>query len=149
MENQLRSILDVGKRDDGLAAEAFSRSKIYTVIDAFPKVIKMRFLKCPGQGGARLEAILEKISELRKETQDLQAVKEAASDAIGGISGSIDNNGSRGSTGGGKNGSLSLQVFNPPRKHNSCRICVTLETEGDTSELYDNHIHSYPTVRDT
>ena len=40
---------------------------------------------------------------------------------------------------------MSLQVYKPPRKDNNCRICVTLEAEGDTQDLYEDHLHNYAT----
>ena len=37
-----------------------------------------------------------------------------------------------------------LAAFKPPRRHENCRVCQQLEKEGDTRELYDDHIHNYP-----
>merc|ERR1711954_131958 len=38
-----------------------------------------------------------------------------------------------------------LIAYKPPRRDENCRICNTLETEGDTENLYDDHIHNFPT----
>ena len=38
-----------------------------------------------------------------------------------------------------------LVAYKPPRRDENCRICNTLETEGDTENLYDDHIHNFPT----
>ena len=35
-------------------------------------------------------------------------------------------------------------AFRPPRRHEDCRICQELEKDGDTRNIYDDHLHSYP-----
>ena len=47
--------------------------------------------------------------------------------------------------GGGRNPVLGLIAYKPPRRDENCRICNTLDTEGDTENLYDDHIHNFPT----
>ena len=32
-------------------------------------------------------------------------------------------------------------AFRPARRHEGCRVCNQLSTEGDTAGLYDNHTH--------
>ena len=38
-----------------------------------------------------------------------------------------------------------LIAYKPPRRDVDCRICQQLEGEGDTINIYDNHLHNYPT----
>ena len=33
-------------------------------------------------------------------------------------------------------------VYNPPQRDDNCRVCVTLESQGDTANLYDEHTHN-------
>ena len=129
LENHIRGIIDVGKRDSELATEAFGRSKISTILNMFPTRIKSQLMKCPGHGESRLEAILVSIKELRTEAQEFQTVKEIGTDSVSSSYASCQgSNGSRNSN----LSNLSLQVYKPPRKDNNCRICLTLEAEGDT-----------------
>ena len=45
LENNIRGIIDVGKRDAELATEAFGRSKINTILNMFPlKLRSQRFV---------------------------------------------------------------------------------------------------------
>merc|ERR1712081_18474 len=39
---------------------------------------------------------------------------------------------------------LHSSLPSPPKRHEQCRICQQLEKDGDTKDLYDNHVHSYP-----
>ena len=45
LENHIRGIIDVGKRDTELATEAFGRSKIHTILDMFPTRMKSDLMK--------------------------------------------------------------------------------------------------------
>ena len=40
---------------------------------------------------------------------------------------------------------LGMVAYNPPRRDEGCCVCLTLEARGDTNQLYDNNIHSFPT----
>jgi hypothetical protein len=40
---------------------------------------------------------------------------------------------------------LSLIAYKPPRRDESCRVCNSLDGNGDTHQLYENHVHSFPT----
>ena len=142
LENHIRGIIDVGKRDAELAIEAFGRSKLNTILNMFPLKMRSQLMKCSGQGERRLEAILASIKEFRKEAQEFQIVKETGSDLL---PSSYD--GSQGFDSGqnSKLSNMSLQVYKPPKKDNNCRICLTLEVEGDTKDLYEDHLHNYAT----
>ena len=35
-------------------------------------------------------------------------------------------------------------VYKPPRRDDDCRVCKYLDSEGDTQDLYDYHLHNYP-----
>ena len=142
LENHIRGIIDVGKRDDELAIEAFGRSKISTILNMFPLKLRSQLMKCPGQGESRMEAILACVKEFRKEAQEFQIVKEIGFDVV--FSSYVSSQDS-GNSQKSKLSGMSLQVFKPPRKDKNCRICITLEAEGNTHDLYENHLHNYAT----
>ena len=157
LEALLKSILDLGRKSSDLGMEAFSKSSISTIFKLFPASVGNKLLKCPGRGEERLENILQKISEIRKQAQDWQLATESKSinALVTGGSGGYASNGD-GKFSGKKNWRnkkqeiagfemRNLVSYNPPRRDEKCRICNTLEAKGDTLQLYDNHVSSYPT----
>ena len=38
-----------------------------------------------------------------------------------------------------------LVMYRPPQRDENCRICNALSSKGDTAELYDGHLNSFPT----
>ena len=36
-------------------------------------------------------------------------------------------------------------IYNPPQRDENCRICLTLEADGDTTDLYDDHTQNFAT----
>ena len=36
-------------------------------------------------------------------------------------------------------------AYKPPRRDEACRICKILDRKGDTYQLYDSHLHNFPT----
>ena len=118
-------------------------------------------IKCPGKGRSKLEAVVKKISELRTERQKMVLIVDSTSPATGVGGGGVG--GSQGGVShgsGGQNGRNpgkanvvkqagfdmhGMIAYNPPGRDEGCRVCLTLEARGDTNQLYDNHIHSFPT----
>ena len=147
-EALLRSIIDLGKKSDGLGMEAFSPSTIRSILGMFSTSLLNKLIECPGQGCSKLEAILKKISEFRSKAQKVLLVKsEAAPAGGGGGGGQKDGHGySRGSNKGSDiQADFGLIAYKPPRRDDGCRICLALEARGDTNLLYDDHVHNYPT----
>ena len=122
-----------------------------------------------------MEQFLTIISELRSEAQNFLLIEETPTPSHIGSKGDLshftdpdDNSGGgfgRGKGGGSKSRGNSsytggrgcfrsggidgsepnLVAYKPPRRDEECRICNTLETRGDTTNLYDNHLHNYAT----
>ena len=157
LEALLKSILDLGRKSLDLGMEAFSKSSINNIFKLFPAAVGNKLMRCPGRGEERLENILQKISEIRKEAQDWQ-LATGSNTCGGGTSGaggygSSDGDGKFSAKKNGQNkkqviagfGLPNLVSYNPPRRDDKCRICKQLEAKGDTVQLYDNHVSSYPT----
>ena len=138
VENTLRNIISLGQRSVKLGDEVFRDASICTVLTMFPVRIRTKLKKCPGERMQKMEAILEKVAELRVEAQELQQIEEAASLNIGKVEGkkNRENNPSV--------QSMAMPAYKPPRRDEKCRICTTLETQGDTDNLYDDHLHDHP-----
>ena len=147
IEAMLKSIIDLGSKDEELDKLAFNKNTIGDIIKMFPSHIVRKLLKCTGTGRKKLENITEKVSDLRIEAQEhFNLVGTGSHSASGGAGGG----------GGSQIGKVhhvkhtrhdfqGMNAYNPPRTDERCQICLTLESRGDTSQLYDNHIHRYPT----
>ena len=85
----------------------------------------------------KMEAVLEKIAEFRVEAQELQQI-EAATLNIG------KGEGKKGSGNNPSANSMAKPAYKPPRRGDKCRICTTLETQGDTDNLYHDNLHDHP-----
>ena len=152
VESLVKGILDLGKNHPEYRDAAFSIEFFASIMIIFPQRISQKFHKCPGEKEDKLKNILSKIETLREEAQAFQLYMDASphSGAGGGgqSSGGSQTHGhvSGGGTGGGKQAPVhGLLAYKPPRRDENCRICNTLDTEGDTDSLYDDHLHNFPT----
>ena len=170
MEAILRSITDLGNKTNAMYGEAFSATTFRTIQKQFPPNLMKKLMKCTGDFGPDLmEQFLEKISNMRSEAQSILLIEETPTPSHIGSRGSTSNFAGNGDSDGGwergagrvgskggrrksvQKGSrnddldLNLVAYRPPRRDENCRICNTLEAKGDTTNLYDNHLHSYPT----
>ena len=164
-ESLIRGILELGRSGDmNMNRAAFGPMSVNAILRLFPPYQMSKLSKCPGDGPERLEAISKKISAFRSEAQNLQNVTEEPISFATGNSGVGVGGGSGGGIGSGGGGGKrvnqvncvdydeiiynempALAMFKPPRRDEKCRICGSLEADGDTSNLYDNHFNSYPT----
>ena len=149
VENLLKGILDLGRNHPEYSDAAFSLEFISSVLMMFPQRLMQKLYQCPGQKDERLKNILSKIENLREESQGLQLFMEAStphyaagSDGTG--AGNIQHH-SQVSGARGHSVVQGLIAYKPPRRDKNCRICNVLETEGDTENLYDDHVHNFPT----
>ena len=152
VENLLKGILDLGKNHPEYSDAAFSIEFLSTVAMMFPQRISEKLYDCGGQRDVRLQNMLSQIVIFREKAQGMQVFMEASSPQTtvgnGGSGGSGGGNPQQHSqvTGGGRHGVIQgLIAYKPPRRDENCRICNMLETEGDTDNLYDDHIHNFPT----
>ena len=145
LEVVLKSIKELGSKSNDMYAEAFSPSTFMVITRLFPSKEVLKLKKIPGDcDEEKMEKFIEKIAEFRSDAQTLQLVMDAGSSfrpcQSGGQSSS---GGSKGKS--ADSHSLSLVAYKPPRRDETCRVCNQLETQGDTTDLYDNHLHNYIT----
>ena len=135
MENILRNIISLGQRSTKLGDEVFRDASICTVLIMFPVRLRTKLKNCRGERREKMEAVLEKVAEFRSEAQELQQIDEAAGLNIGkGEGNKVES----------INNQIATPAFKPPRRDDKCRICTTLETQGDTDDLYEDHLHDFP-----
>ena len=164
LESLMQSLLVHGRSSTKLGMIIFQPLFINNVYNLFPTSLANKLIKCDGEADEHFENVLGKISRLRADTQKLQLAREVKqpstdnkkddpSSGTGGgrRQGYLGYGGGRGGKQGGKGHSIctidppSLVTHNPPVRDENCRICNTLNAQGDTSQLYDNHFSNYPT----
>ena len=126
-----------------------------------------KLIECHGTADEHFENVLNKITKWRESSQKVLLAKEADDshdDQSGGRGRDKDRDGSDGQGGGYRGGKSNyfskgekkmrreldepppnLVSYKPAIRDEQCRICKTLEVNGDTKQLYDNHVSNYPT----
>ena len=143
LELTLKDIFDIGDENEDMYCEAYSPSMVRTVKNLFPLNILEEMTEFTGTAKDRLSALYKYIGVLRMKRQEIFKDLDSAE-----APNSNTRDGSRAPTtaepGKGK-GKASYMVpnatatFNPPRRYEKCRICVTLDAEGNTFGLYEDH----------
>ena len=76
-EALLRSMIDLGKKDEAMKMEIFAESTIDGIVKLFPKSVFKLLNRCSGQCQDRLENILTKLSMLRADVQKNKLTADA------------------------------------------------------------------------
>ena len=154
LESLLQNLLVHGRSSQKLGMIVFQPLFINDVYNLFPSAIANKLIKCEGEADEHFKNVLDKISQLRAETQKLQIARESKkpSNEL-----KKEDSKKQGYFGQGKftkgvklkdhnmQDPSSLVTYNPPIRDEKCRICNTLEAHGDTKQLYDSHVSNYPT----
>ena len=152
IETIIQKIEELGDRDTDLADVAFSKDTIRTIVNLFPYKDFDKMNNLPGRRKIKFQAVLKEIVKIRERLQN--NVKDWDDDKGGGSTRkgkkpggvfSTCSSGSDNATGNSETfGIQGLVAYNPPRKDPKCRICQTLESKGDTQNIYEDHVHSFP-----
>ena len=144
LELNLQDIFDLGSQDINMERAAYSPDMIDTITRMFSFDNQVKLSKLDkSDSKVKLEEMQEFIIELRNERQDLLAAQEVSKASSGG-----NCRGTRGGDGygGGPNRQRHVTeaaiAYRPPRLDEKCRICLTLEAEGITEDLYEDHTHN-------
>ena len=166
----LREIIDLGIKNPDYSEQIFANKFAMEIRGLFPfGRLKDKLRKCGGEGRSHLENMLELISDWLETAQINQREHDLISKKVitpSRFSSGSSSNKSRGESGAHFTRTHSVIsededsedeeenfydeeypahiAFKPPRRHENCRVCQQLEMDGDTRDLYDNHIHSYP-----
>ena len=158
LETTLQTLRDLGDTtsNEDVKAAVHNIDIIRTVAKLFSPNVGVSIIEVANgsTGQARLDLVIAKITTMRVKAQEWQIVQELAPSIPG--AGGDGGQGGAGTVGqgSGKKALLSkaqqvpqpaLVFYNPPRNDPSCRVCKHLETKGDTSGIYDNHVSNYPT----
>ena len=133
LEVILGKILDLSSRNSKLAHEAFSSSTYRKLWARFPTRVLDKLVKIQGEDGDRLEAILEKIRDMR---QHAQLMDDECSTATG----------AKKKSDGVQPAKVTADLyFKTPQRYEECRVCVHLSTKKSHQNLFENHLSNYAT----
>ena len=161
IEGIVRDIIELGEEYVQLDRDAFSTATIKRILERFPEKVVAKFNRLKGDGKAKMKTFQSILYEKRADTQGLDntnsnlrikpgcSVGGAGSDAGNGAGGGAGND-----SGGGRKQDKTVQYsdlarydasvfFTEPETFSECRICNTLSTEGETNNLFSNHIINY------
>ena len=134
LESLLLDIITLGKNNSEFEDAAFSREFSNEILGLCPEMLRLDLAKCKGSKDVLLENYKLEISAYREVQQTLaNRVTEPPK--------THRQEGKQSQ----KSGLSATPAFKPPRTYNDCRVCQTLEKDGDTDNIYENHIHNYPT----
>ena len=146
LELCLQEMFEIGKLSTSMDRAAFSPDLIGIVTELFPTDIQDDLALCSdADSKVELNLILDHIKSLRSTKQKVLKSKACSSFTLTSSNDGRKNRHDRGSGRGHKEGEFiptSAVSYNPARRDEKCRICVTLDAQGDTRDLYDEHWHS-------
>ena len=124
----------------------------------------------PVNGKDALDVLIEYSSELREQRKQMLTDKEASESTKSGGSGVATTDSGLGGAGKGpgigtaasrqrsgragdgkddsRNGAANYTaalIYSPPQRDENCRICLALEADGDTTDLYDDYTQNFAT----
>ena len=142
MEGILYDIIELGKRDEDLAYEAFSESTFNFVLSLFPINLVEKLEEVQGNRKQKLEAVLTKFSSFREKARRFGKVYGDKVPPGGGSVGSVIKQPEKHSD---KHSAQPGTFFRAAQDYPECRICKQLESDGTSEKLYEKHLSTYPT----
>ena len=146
LELALQDMFEIGKQSADMDRMAFGPDLVDTIHRLFPFDIQEKFADFDAiDSKAKLSLMFEYIAELRRKKQIL--LRSASEGAVEKGAGGHGRGYGQGGGGAKKDTSqrfvpTSAVQYNPAQRDVKCRICVTLDAEGETDGLYDDHHHS-------
>ena len=136
LEVILGKILELSKRNSKLAHEAFGSSTYRKLWSRFPTSVLDKLVKIQGEDAERMQAILDKIKQLRQHAQvmDDECGNPAGAASRRKVDGVIPNK-------------VTAEIFfRQPQHYGECRVCVHLAAlKKNHQNLFENHLSNYPT----
>ena len=135
LEVILGKILELSQRSSKLAHEAFGSSTYRKLWSRFPTAVLDKLVKIQGEDAERMEAIIDKIKEMRKHSQ---VMDDECGNPVGGAKKRVD---------GPTPNRITVEVFfRSPQQFAECRVCVHLSAVRKNQRgLFENHLSNYPT----
>ena len=148
IEGLVHDIIELGKRDEDLAYEAFSENTFHFVLSLFPISVVEKLEEVQGNRKQKLEAVLAKLSSFREKARRMGKVYgDKVPPGVGGGVGTVLKQPEKQS-----NDKQTVQqtaqpgtFFKDPQDYPECRICKQLENDGNIDKLFEKHLSTYPT----
>ena len=156
----LKELIDLGKKNSKYKNLVFSEDFAAQIRQNFPFNLSRKLRKCEGEGQEHFENMLDRIEEFRETAQEDQQDIDITKPTVSQPSRSSGNERRLGPAASFQNSNdetddeeyldvspsfnSALVAYKPPRRDEKCRVCQQLDKEGDTYDLYDNHLHNYP-----
>lgn len=136
LELCIKDIFDVAEMSEDMDREAFNPSTYKTLINLFPLEVHSELCSVAGSIKVQTEALFKYVTDKREE---LQKILKHLPDAPN------NDNGSRSRRDKDRQFTPNANAtFKPPARYEKCRICVTLDAEGKTDQIYDGHTNDIP-----
>ena len=156
----LKELIELGKKNSKYKNLTFSEDFAAQIRQIFPTNLGRKLRKCDGEGQELFENMLDKIEEFRdtaqEDQQDIDITKptvsqpsrasgnEQRSRSAANYQNTIEESDEEENVSESTYFSTALIAYKPSRRDERCRVCRQLEEEGDTTDLYDEHLHNYP-----
>ena len=135
-EGILYDIIQLGKKDEDLAYEAFAESNFHFILRLFPVHMSITMSSISGTRQEKMEALLVKLAEFREESKKLSKIYGDTIPPQGGsIRPRFDASDGRDRRVHGAVPSSSSLFSNK-----KCRICKQLESDGFGERFYEDHL---------
>ena len=127
VENLFEEMFDIADKSEDLNRAFINPDCLKEILDLFPIKVSSHLSKVQGTLQTKYESLFTWISDKRKELHDLLKLVGSKS----------DNQKQPEKVRGG--GGQAHATFKPAQRHEDCRICQKLDSEGSTEDLYDGH----------
>ena len=150
MEGLLHDIIELGKRDEDLAYEAFSENTFHYVLSLFPLSLVEKLEEVQGNRKQKLEAVLVMFGSFRDKARRMgkvygDKVPPGTTGGVGSVINQPDKSDKQAAQQVVQQSALPGTFFKTAQDYPECRICKQLESDGDNDKLFENHMATYPT----
>ena len=141
MEGLLHDIIELGKRDEDLAYEAYSENTFNYILSLFPINMVEKMEDVQGTRKQKLEEVLLKLATFREKARRMGKVygdKVPPGVVTPSSAGVTPKQADKVSAQPGT-------FFHPAQEYSDCRVCTQLQIDGSSLKLFENHLSTYPT----
>ena len=142
IEGVIHDIIQLGKKDDDLAYEAYSKSTINFILALFPMGMMRELQRLEGSRGEKLENMLKKMAEFREEAREAAKVygDRLPPQEFGTVRKEAIASGKFSSSSNSKPPARASTAETQRRTVSDCRVCKQLEADGYGEQLYNDHL---------
>ena len=135
METAIKDIIELAQGDEDMQREAYVSTTFIAITKLLPFSVQEKIAQIKAKGKDKMAKIVDLLEKLRENRQSLTKL---CADQDGGGHGARDKSNSH------RSGFLPREAiaYKPPQRDEACRICIVLNTEGDTDQIFEEHTHN-------